>query len=79
MALRIKEILKERNIKVADLAEMVGITQGAMSIAINGNPTVSTLEKIAEALDLQVPDLFDSHDVQLNCPHCGKPLSIRVE
>ena len=79
MALRIKEILKERNIKVADLAEMVGITQGAMSLAINGNPTVSTLEKIAEALNVQVSDLFESHDVQANCPHCGKLISIRLE
>lgn len=79
MELRIKEILKERNLKIADLAETVGISQGAMSLAINGNPTLSTLKKIADALNVQIVDLFENRAINANCPHCGKPISIEIK
>lgn len=65
--------------KVTDLAEKLGISQGAMSLSINGNPTVSTLEKIAEALNVPITELFESNSVIGTCPHCGKPLKINIE
>lgn len=79
MELRIKEILKERNMKITELAEAVGVSQGAMSLAINGNPTLSTLKKIADALNVQVVDLFENKATTANCPHCGKPISIELK
>lgn len=79
MELRIKEILKERNMKITELAEAVGVSQGAMSLAINGNPTLSTLKKIADALNVQVVDLFENRTINANCPHCGKPISIEIK
>lgn len=79
MELRIKEILKERNMKIAELAEAVGVSQGAMSLAINGNPTLSTLKKIADALNVQIVDLFETRAVHANCPHCGKPINIELK
>lgn len=65
--------------KVTDLADKLGISQGAMSLSINGNPTVSTLEKIAEALNVPITELFESNSVSATCPHCGKPLKINIE
>lgn len=79
MKLRIKKILKEKGLTAAQLADKLGITHGAMSLTINGNPTLSTLEKIAEALDVQVVDLFENKATTANCPHCGKPISIELK
>ena len=57
--LRIKELLKEKGVTAKELAERIGISQPAMSFAINGNPTVETLEKIASALDVPIVELFE--------------------
>jgi transcriptional regulator with XRE-family HTH domain len=79
MELKIKEILKSKGLTSAQLAERIGITKGALSNSINKNPTLSTLEKIAEALDVQVVDLFENKTTTANCPHCGKPISIELK
>lgn len=79
MELKIKEILKSKGLTSAQLAERIGITKGALSNSINKNPTLSTLEKIAEALDVQVVDLFENKATTANCPHCGKPISIELK
>lgn len=58
--MRIKEVCKEKGITVSQLAEKMGIKQESLSRAINGNPTLETLERIASALDVDVPELFTS-------------------
>ena len=56
--LRIKEVAKEKGISITELAQMVGVKQVTLSRTINGNPTVETLRKIAEALDVDVRELI---------------------
>lgn len=56
--LRIKEVLKEKGITLKDLAAMLGITNVALSRIVNGNTTIETLRKIAEALDVDVRELI---------------------
>lgn len=58
--LRLKEILKERHITLTAFSKKVGISQANLSNYINGNvsPTLSTLEKIADALGIELADLF---------------------
>lgn len=56
----IKEVIKDKGHTVTSLAEKIGITQVSLSRIINGNPTVETLEKIANALDVDIKDLFHS-------------------
>lgn len=58
--LRIKEIIKAKGITAKELAAKIGISEGALSLAINGNPTVETLVKIASALGVTVSELFDA-------------------
>ena len=79
MELKIKEILKSKGMTSAQLAERLGITKGALSNSINKNPTLSTLEKIADALDVSIIDLFENKRSSVNCPHCGKPISIEIK
>ena len=56
--LRIKEVLKEKGITLKDLAAMLGITNVALSRIVNGNTTIETLRKIAEALDIDIRELI---------------------
>lgn len=56
--LRIKEVLKEKRMSQIELAEKLEITTVGLNKIINGNPTVDTLLKIAEALDVDIRDLL---------------------
>ncbi|SDE72281.1 helix-turn-helix domain-containing protein [Epilithonimonas hungarica] len=66
--LRIKEILKEKKLSQIDLAEKLEITTVGLNKIINGNPTAETLLKIAEALDVDVKELFISTKDQETTP-----------
>lgn len=87
-ALRIREICKEKGIKQKDLAQVLGLTETSLSTAINeGRFNVASLEKIASALDVSVPELFSNYAGQKKssvvCPNCGTEiqlsLTIKVE
>ena len=67
MILRIKEICKQKGITQKALAEKIGMSAFGLSKAINGNPTIKTLDKIADALGVKVWDLF-VQDKYINCP-----------
>lgn len=58
MSLRIKEICKQKNTSISELAVKIGIKQESLSRAINGNPQLETLEKIANALEVHTSELF---------------------
>ena len=77
---RIKEILKEKGLTVNQLADMLEISRQALSKQIQGKMLVETAQRIAEALDVPMWQLFaSSQEVQetkntITCPHCGKPI-----
>lgn len=50
MDLRIKEVIKEKGMTITELAEKMGINRVNLSNTVNGNPTVETLNKIADAI-----------------------------
>lgn len=60
MNLRVKEICKAKNITIGELADKMNMARESLSRAINGNPTLDTLEKIAAALNVNVSELFQS-------------------
>ena len=76
MSLRIKEILKEKGLSQKDLAQMLDVTDMAVSKVINGSPNVSTLERVAAALGVEVAELFAPSKNVIRCPHCGAVLEI---
>lgn len=86
MTIRIKELLKEKGISQKDLADRLGITVVGISKILNGNPKIDTLEKIASTLEIELWELFVDEATIVKrspashvCPHCGKPLTIRIE
>lgn len=77
MGLRVKELLKEKGVTTYQLAEHLGVTQPAVSSAMNGNPNVKWLESVAEFLGVPVSELFAPQPTNtITCPHCGKLIKV---
>lgn len=56
--LRVKEIIKEKGLTMQEVSDKLGIVRDTLTRQINGNPTLDTLTKIADALGVSVPELF---------------------
>lgn len=72
--LRIKEVMQEKGITQKRLAEQMGVAEISLSRSLRGNPTLETLSKIAEALEVNIVDLFERKKEEENtiiCPKCG--------
>lgn len=91
MKSRIKEIMEAKGVTSVSLAEAVGIHKVSVSNIINGkiNPSAETLEKIAEALGVEMWELFKSKSEiveeikeetknTIPCPYCGKPIDVSL-
>ena len=87
MELRIKDILKERDMTQQQFAEVLGITRSALTQQLSGKPSLTTLEKIAEALGVEMWELFKSKSEIVEeiaeekkntvpCPYCGKNIDV---
>ena len=63
--LRVKEILKERGMKMYELAETMGIAPESLTRALQRNPQYTTLKTIADTLGVSVRDLFKGDDSQV--------------
>lgn len=58
MELRILEICKAKGLKLSDLANRMGTDPSNLNAALRGNPTLGKLQSIADALGVNVYDLF---------------------
>lgn len=89
---RIKEILSSRGLNVSNLADTLGISRQALSRQISGKMLVETAERIADALGVEMWELFaDGREIAaryqeqhptpdaLRCPKCGARLTITAE
>ena len=83
--MRVKAILKDKQMTLNDLAQKLGISRQALYLQINNNPRISTLQRIADALGLPVGQLFDqapqpknADHTTITCPHCGEKLVINL-
>ena len=84
--MRIKEILKEKNMTVQELADILKISRQALSKQIQGKLLVETAQNIANALNVPIWQLFaDPTEIQakvntfITCPHCGREIQIEVK
>lgn len=77
MKFRIKEILKDKGMLYKELAERIGISDIALRASLSRNPTIGTLQRVAEALGVPVTELFVPTPTDtLRCPHCGGVIKI---
>lgn len=76
----IKEIIKSRGLLAKDVAAKMGITPISLSYHINGNPSVSVLRRIAEAIGCEVGEFFDAPAKgTITCPACGTEIKLSIE
>lgn len=77
----VKQICKARGLSLAEVAAKIGVPASSLSQILRGNPTLSKLMAIAEALDVPVSEILADGEAraQVRCPHCGQtfPVSIR--
>ena len=58
MPLKIKDVAKSKGMTMAQVAEKLGINPITLSQSLNGNPTLSRLTEVADALGVDVSELF---------------------
>ena len=84
--MRIKEVLKEKGCTQQMLADRMNVSLSAVRQMVSTESlTTSTLKRVAAALDVPMWQLFaSSQEVQetkntITCPHCGKPIELKVK
>ena len=56
--LNAKEVIKEKGMTIEEVDNKMGITKGTLSAALNRNPTIGYLERVANAIDCDIKDFF---------------------
>ncbi|MBO4483412.1 MAG: helix-turn-helix transcriptional regulator [Prevotella sp.] len=90
--LLIRDIMKKKGVSSEQLAQMLGVTIGAVQTKLRGNITLNALYDIAQALDCEIADFFPvpqgyKHWTQVNesietrketyfCPKCGTKFQV---
>lgn len=77
----IKEVMRRKGLTTSDLAKKLGVTRETIQRQIRGTPNIETIQRYAEALEVDITELFRSNkkeEVSINavCPHCGKHIKI---
>ncbi len=81
----IQSIIKEKGFTQNQVAEALGVSKSSLSQSVhNDNTSVKMMKRIAEVIGCKVGDFFrDELDASpadgFVCPHCGKPLNVKVE
>ena len=92
--MQISKVIRDHGYTIEQVAERIGLKRGSLANMIGGNPTVETLQKIADAIGCNRSEFFqdelessdrddsvviDSAKVSIVCPRCGAAIKLRVE
>lgn len=72
----IKRIIKEKGFTINQVADMMGKNRVTLFQTISRNPTVETLQKIADTIGCNVGDFFRDETNTFTCPNCGQEFKI---
>lgn len=76
---RVKAICDEKGFKLSEVAAMMGVEKSSLSKLLSGNPTLSKLTDMANALGVPLSEIFATgSDVTVRCPKCGEQVSLNV-
>lgn len=56
--LRVKEIAKEKGISMSEVAKRMNMTAPGLSMALSRNLTLDVMKRIADALEVEIWELF---------------------
>lgn len=81
---RIKELIKEKGYTQQGFADKLGITRSTLLEQIGERPSGTTLERIADALGVEMWELFVTREEiiarghsEIHCPKCGQVFDLR--
>ena len=86
-----KQLIKDCGYTQESLANKMGVNRVTLNHVINGNPSVNTLKKIADALGVPMWRLFATEDEvkreikpdpaqgAFRCPKCGAKMRIQID
>ncbi|OAV64199.1 Helix-turn-helix domain protein [Bacteroidales bacterium Barb6XT] len=78
--LRIKELAKEKGMTIAQVADKMGVSAPTLSRIANGNTTTDSLKRVADALEVDITELFPvPQKTELVCPSCGAKLKVEKQ
>lgn len=91
----IKTTIKQRGLTLAQVAQRMDITAPTLTNVINGNITLKSMRRIADAIGCDVTDFFadespgvDAPTVNQDhapgsggiiCPHCGRSIQLTAQ
>lgn len=79
----VKTIIKEKGFTIEQVAKEMGITRFTFTQNLSRNPTMRTLQRIADVLGCKVGDFFKDEieptEPTFVCPHCGKPITLHID
>ena len=78
---KIKEICQTKGVTQKDLAEKLSISNISLNKTLRGEyPKLQSLEKIADALDVPISELFEHPDnTTITYLKCGAELEVKVK
>ena len=73
----VKSIIKQKGYTIEQVAEKMGVTRVTLTQNLSRNPTMNTLQRVANAIDCRVGEFFLdeieplNEDNYIRCPKCG--------
>ncbi|MBO5546204.1 MAG: helix-turn-helix transcriptional regulator [Bacteroidales bacterium] len=79
--LRIKDLCREKGIGISELADKIGMSRVSIGnfIARRQWPSSEAIRKIADALGVEVSELFAPRRNTFTCPNCGAEISVTLQ
>ena len=78
--LNIRNAIKARGYKLIDVAKGIGVDKASLTQYLDGDMSLTKCQSIARFLGCSLDELLGGNEKKaLVCPHCGKPLHIKVE
>ena len=76
----IKRVIKQHGMTSREIADAKGVTKSAFAQTIANNPTVNTLQEIADIIGCDIAEFFQQQEKEdtntITCPCCGAKLRI---
>ena len=80
--MNIKGVIREKGYTIEQVALKIGVSRVSLTQSLSKNPTVNTLQRVADAIGCRVVDFFADEVEPTNsthafhCPKCGAELDL---
>ena len=78
----IKKHIKNKGFTISKVAELMEVSQPALSKMLDRNPTINKLQEIADIIGVSLSELVSDESEEqafIICPHCGERIKLSVE